>query len=564
MLAALRSRLWFRLVGVFLLASVVPLIGAGWITAGLLEERARSDADQQLRSLANLGESLVDGWIARGQGKLSTVGRLLGERTTGVAPQIASNFAFRDKVIDNVNGLVEPADLYLDIHFYNNRANPELVSQVATVEVERAQQLTPDFEAVQSRANDFNINNALVNTPLNTGEPVVSPVVNEHFGFPALQVSAPVSQNERPSGALVAYLDIRVLEELLHPVASDTRRIELLDREGKTVVAIGEKTAFEHSVVEPVEEFGWTFTIAEPRDLALAAAREVRTQAIRWTGVAIAIAIVLSFLCAAWLVRPIRTLTGAANRMESGDLGARVELQRGDEIGKLGNAFDKMAAALEKLDSAKSSFLGTVSHELRTPLTSMQMSLANVLDGVVGDIEPRQRQALERVATGIQRLERMVRDALALARLEAGAESVALVECELAAVARDAASTLAPIAESRQITIEVTGTGRALADPEQLHRMLVNLLDNAVKFSPDGGTVTVDIDGASLCVTDQGPGFTVENPFAAFVQGERDGVKNPGSGLGLSIVRHLVELHGGNIRVEQRQGGVVRLDLQKP
>jgi signal transduction histidine kinase len=247
--------------------------------------------------------------------------------------------------------------------------------------------------------------------------------------------------------------------------------------------------------------------------------------------------------------------------MAGGDLAARARLQRRDEIGALGEAFDQMAASLQRLDQAKSDFVGTVSHELRTPLTSLRTTLDNLGDGLLGELQPRQREALQRAQGEVERLRAIVRDTLQLARLEAGAEPLRAAACDLGAVVGNAVEALAGAAAARSVQIEVHGHGRCRGDAELLQRVAANLLENAIKFSPEGGRVTVELGDGLLRVCDQGPGFTTDRPFDAFVQGASAGVKNPGVGLGLAIVRRLVRLHGGEVTAQSDHGGVVTVRL---
>lgn len=567
MLAALRSRLWVRLVGLFVLASVVPLLGAGWITARLLEERARTDATDQLQSLADLGASLVHGFVERGRTKLITVGRLLGEEIAqGQTEDKAEDGALRTFAMTSLNRMVEPADLFLELHYY--AASPgkgaRQVVNVGTQELQLAQQSIPDLAAQQFALGNENVATSIVRKPLLEGRPLVAPAVVDHFGFPSVQLSAPVPSSPAGDGAVVAYVDLRLLEDLLSPLAHGDRGVALRDANGADMLALAADadTAPSFDAAQPVGDLGWTVHITEPTASVFAAAGALRTQVTTWTGLAALLAVLLSIGCAAWLVRPVRTLTRAAQKMQGGDLTARARIARHDEIGRLGHAFDDMADALQQLDAARASFVGTVSHELRTPLTSIRMSLGNVLDGLLGDLDPRQRTSLERMRGDVERLDRVVRDTLALARLEAGAEDPRLEQTDLSTVARDAVGVIQPLAEREGVRVVVTGQGQALADSDLLRRVFVNLLDNAVKFSPRGGTVTVALDGATFRISDEGDGFAVEKPFDAFAQGARDGVKNPGVGLGLAIVAQLVALHRGQVAVEAGPGGCVAVQLQ--
>jgi signal transduction histidine kinase len=281
----------------------------------------------------------------------------------------------------------------------------------------------------------------------------------------------------------------------------------------------------------------------------------LRRQAWLWATLAAAGALAASLGLAAWITRPVSRLERAAERLAHGDFAARAELARADEIGRLGAAFDRMAAALAELDRAKSEFVGNVSHELRTPLTSMKLGLANLLDGVVGGLEPAQRTALARVQSELERLIALVNQLLEMARLDAGAVVPRSEPVELAPLARSVAESLAPLAAERGIDVRVEGAGTVRADPSMLRRVLLNLLDNALKFAPAGSAVTVRVGPRGLRVEDHGPGLDPDVAFRSFRQGAQDGVRNPGVGLGLAIVKRLIELEGGSVRIERPASG---------
>src|SRR5262249_23573111 len=154
----------------------------------------------------------------------------------------------------------------------------------------------------------------------------------------------------------------------------------------------------------------------------------------------------------------------AARELEGGNFAARAALARADEIGRLGEAFDRMAAALSELDQAKSEFVANVSHELRTPLTSMKVSLANVLDGVLGELDPGGRVALERVQGELERLIHLVGQLLEMARLDAGALEPRFERVELAPLAREVVESLRPLAGERSVELAIEGDGAVRAD----------------------------------------------------------------------------------------------------
>jgi signal transduction histidine kinase len=308
---------------------------------------------------------------------------------------------------------------------------------------------------------------------------------------------------------------------------------------------------------------GWSVTVLESSRPAEAARASFRRQTWSWIALAATVAIAASLALSAWLTRPIARLERVAEELAAGNFEATAGLARSDEIGRLGAAFDRMAGALHELDRAKSEFVANVSHELRTPLTSLQLSVANLVDGVVGELDPKQRSTLLRIQGELGRLIRLVNQLLEMARLDAGAVLLNGERIELAELAREVAVSLEPLAGEHAVKIEIEGDGSVLADRSMLQRVLVNLLDNAIKYSPSRGTVRIVIGPDGFRVQDQGPGIDTSFAFEAFRQGQQHGVKNPGAGLGLAIVRRLVELNEGSIRVESGAGAGLVVELPR-
>jgi signal transduction histidine kinase len=223
-------------------------------------------------------------------------------------------------------------------------------------------------------------------------------------------------------------------------------------------------------------------------------------------------------------------------------------------------------ARLREVDQLKSDFLGSVSHELRTPLAAIKGYVDNLLDGVAGPVVDKPRHYLSRVRDNADRLGRMVSDLLDLTRIEAGKIELLPESLSLADVVGEAVEGLRHVASGRRLRVadDLAISPRVWADPDKVHQVVTNLLANAMKFSPPGGEVVVtggpDAAGmVRLAVEDDGPGIPPgerERVFDKFYQvGRLDGERPPGTGLGLTIARHLVELHGGRIWVEDARGG---------
>ena len=278
-----------------------------------------------------------------------------------------------------------------------------------------------------------------------------------------------------------------------------------------------------------------------------------------------AIAAVIALVMARWLARgmtqPLRDMADAARRMETGDYSTRVYTTTRDEVGQLAAAFNRMSRELENLESSRRDLVANVSHELKTPITAIRAHLENLLDGV----EEPDAETLQVMLAQSERLGRLVEQLLDLSKLESG--DVPLRREQVA---------LAPLVSQVMSEIEVASAGRDVhvasdlpvdlprieADAERMHQVIFNLVDNAVRFTPEGGAVRIvaqRVNGSiQVRVADTGVGIPSEalpRLFERFYRVDparaRDG---GGTGIGLAIARSVVEAHGGTIRAESRLG----------
>jgi signal transduction histidine kinase len=286
--------------------------------------------------------------------------------------------------------------------------------------------------------------------------------------------------------------------------------------------------------------------------------------------VAATVSLVVARLIARGMTQPLRDMAAAARRMETGDYSVRVQTRSRDEVGQLAAAFNRMSAELMTLEQSRRDLVANVSHELKTPITAIRAHLENILDGV----ESTEPATLALMLGQVERLGRLVDQLLELSKLESG--EVALQPEPLA---------LHPLVDQLFSEIGVAIPGRALvldnevpddlpavlADPERVHQVLFNLVDNAIRFTPDGGTVTVsarDVDGAvHVAVADTGSGIPPEHLprlFERFYRVDHARAREQGgTGIGLAIARSVVEAHGGTIAAESEpgRGSVFRFDL---
>ena len=269
----------------------------------------------------------------------------------------------------------------------------------------------------------------------------------------------------------------------------------------------------------------------------------------------------LGLLIARTALGPVRRLTEATERIaETRDLGERVEAEGSDELARLGRSFNTMLGALDESLRAQRQLVADASHELRTPLTSLRTNVELVARG---GLPPRERRrALDDAQVQIAELSALVADVVELAR-----------EGEPEPVLEDVRLDLLVAAEVRRMErrgVPVTFVSRldeviVRGDADRLQRAVANILDNAVKWSPPGAAVEVDVGPHGVLVRDHGPGIAPDDLPYVFDRFYRAPAARgtPGSGLGLAIVRRVAELHGGSVTAEAAEGGgtLVRLQL---
>lgn len=290
------------------------------------------------------------------------------------------------------------------------------------------------------------------------------------------------------------------------------------------------------------------------------------------------IALGLSMLLALYLSlaisRPVRAVTEAARRMAEGDYGQEVEVRGSDETAELARDFNMMAGRVRTAYELQRDFVGNVSHELRTPLTSIEGFSQALLDGVSTGVEE-QRRSLEIINEESKRLNRLLRDLLLLSRIDAGELTPEKKSVDLVDLMRKLESMYNSRAEEEGKAFRVDAPALALnihTDPDRLERVLTNLLDNAIKYTGEGGTVALSarVGGgfARLAVSDTGQGIPPDELpriFERFYRVEPSRAqKHGGAGLGLSICKELVQTLGGTIEVQSLAGHGTTFTLTLP
>ena len=275
-------------------------------------------------------------------------------------------------------------------------------------------------------------------------------------------------------------------------------------------------------------------------------------------------AVLATFIAYRRLARPASELLESAERIGTGDYTARVQPSGPRSMRTLGAAFNGMAERLDASESARRRFLADVTHELRTPLTVLQAEVEAQLDG----IHPRDDTHLQLLRDQSRTLDRLVEDLRTLALGEAGQLTLHRESVPVGVIVEDAVAAISSVATARGVVLVVEGVRDVEVDVDRVRigQVLANLLSNALRHTPAGGTVSVRTSAneraVDVEVTDTGPGLGAQ-PDRVFARFER-AADSGGSGLGLTIARQLVEAHGGSLTAANVPGGGARFTVRVP
>ncbi len=269
---------------------------------------------------------------------------------------------------------------------------------------------------------------------------------------------------------------------------------------------------------------------------------------------AIVAAVMVSIFTARRIIGPLHAMTEASQRIASGDYHQRVYMPGADELGILAHSFNQMAGTLEQVEQRRVELIGNVAHELRTPLSSIRSTMEGLVDGVL----PAETATFLSVQHEVTRLQRLVRDLEELSRAEAGQIPLDLLLNDPGPLIRTAADRLRMQYDDKGVRLEVDTPPSLPAvrmDTARITQVLVNLLGNALQYTPAGGSVTVNARAEAhevlFSVCDTGLGISAEHlphVFERFYRVDRSRSRaGGGSGIGLTISQYLVEAHGGRI-----------------
>ena len=277
--------------------------------------------------------------------------------------------------------------------------------------------------------------------------------------------------------------------------------------------------------------------------------------------IAAAVALVIGLILTRQITRPIRALISGARHLTKGDLSYRVDVKSRDEIGELANSFNIMASSLERGEQSRRQLTADIAHELRTPLTVIE----GTVDGIIDDVFRPDTEHLHSIKEQTSLLTHLISDLRDLSLVESGQLKLNLVPTDTVELVRRMVSNYEINALEKNVRIkleEATQIPEIRIDPVRMEQVISNLLTNAIRHTPSGGSITVAISsdegGLAISVADTGEGIALEDLPHVFERFYRSGSsrarKEGGTGLGLAIVKQMVEAHGGNVRAESEAG----------
>lgn len=282
-------------------------------------------------------------------------------------------------------------------------------------------------------------------------------------------------------------------------------------------------------------------------------------EALVWAGlVTVLVALCVSFFVSRRLSSPIHAMTLASQRISEGHYDERVRSTGNDEVGHLASSFNRMAEKLEQTESMRRQLIGDVSHELRTPLTAIRGSMEGLIDGIL----PANIETFTQIHQEANRLSRLVDDLQELSRVEAGAFQMDLKPVPVSGVVDFAVKRFSRSFKSRGVTLTsdiLTDLPLIMADEDRLGQVLLNLVGNALQYTPQGGKVTIhaEIHDHEMYVSVADTGVGIPGKFLPYifdrfyrVDKSRSRQTGGGSGIGLTIAMHLIEAHGGRLWAE--------------
>lgn len=428
-----------------------------------------------------------------------------------------------------------------------------------------------------------------------TNAPAISNLlVSRATERPVVNAAVPIRGDDgRPFGVMIVSLAIELFPEILRPVHTlPEQNIFIIDRTGRLAYFTGrpeltweERDVSTNPVVQVTlregqfrgvteqgillpgsriiaatraEESGWIAGVSVPVDVALAPVNNALR--VKFAGY---LAILLLGLFGAWwmadqILGPVRRLRDQALAIGRGQWHRRVNIKTGDELEIVGDAFNAMADEVQRAMQLREEFITVASHELRTPLTTIR-GYAQLL--LRKEQDEADRKALEAIVRSTERVDDLVRDMLEISKIRTQGVHLTRKRFDLVELVKSLADRMQLLAPRHRLIVKAQGPLEVNADPDRVEMVLTNLIDNAIRYSPEGGDVEIQVEArpheAVVTVTDHGLGIPAEKQeevFGPFFQMYPAIAGFGGMGLGLYISKQIVEAHGGKLWFESKEG----------
>lgn len=299
----------------------------------------------------------------------------------------------------------------------------------------------------------------------------------------------------------------------------------------------------------------------------------IRMEMMAYFLIATLIVFIFSLIVSRWLTRPVAALTRGVEQISRGDFSSRVHVSGKGEMAKLAETFNLMCERLENLDHSRNQFVSNASHELKTPLATMKILLESLI--YQDDMDPELRKEfMQDVDKEIDRLNSVIGDLLTLVHIDSHKMKLRREIMRLSDAVKETVRRLSPLANGRlqEIDVSITDECEMFADSLKIQQVLYNIIENAIKYTPDGGQIRVRLfrEGrdAILKISDTGVGIPKEDLphiFDRFYRVDKARSRETGgTGLGLSIVQQIVRLHAGSIDVQSEVGKGTTFTIELP
>jgi signal transduction histidine kinase len=581
----IRARLLWLTLGL-----VVPLVVVGFINLWSTRQVSREQLNESVEQQAELAATAFDQWIEAQKQTLVTIKDLTENNQSPLTLK------------DYLNSIIKTRPHWLDVQIIGaggeaklsqstkDRPLPLISTEIIRAEIEQRKTLV----IFTDQFNDEKLPVLSLAYPLTGGDFVVARIdgagasrIFEQIELPAEHTISVFDFNNR-----LLYRN-RISPEQLAQEVNNTPLLSVLNEKSSGTIEIESPYDNIGRVygLAKVEDTGYKIAVGVPSSRLYEPARRQFTSQALFGSFITVLAVLLAFLMARSIAGPIRNLSNAAKAFGEGDLSARAEISRSGTIRELGETFNQMAEQiahreeeLKKLDRLKSEFVSSVSHELRTPLTTIK-TLTRVLQR--NNIPATEREEyLKTIAVECDRQIDFVQNLLDLSRIESGAYRVKLTETDIIELLENCLASQKPTAAAQNLELRFDAPKNnlppALTDTNALRRIILSLLENAVKYTPEGGEIRISAgqdDGKIIIrISDTGCGIAPEDLphiFEKFYRGkalelttisalDREQFKQDdcstsheatGVGLGLYLVKSLVDQIGGEISAESPVSG---------